>query len=258
MLTSLQARHFKSWRDTGSVRIAPITGFFGTNSSGKTAILQLLLLLKQTAESTDRAHVLQLGDDRSYVNLGTFYDIIFEHQLPGTLEFELSWTLPAVLKIADPEGRPNRPLFALNALTFSAAIDGDEAGLSVGGFRFHLAAGDRVAHFGMQRKNGSNGDKSKQYDLRAEGYAPDAHPAGHGPYLRRSNSMGSPIRSAVTIKTWASLRCLHWRWKRPWPVSTILVRCVNTHIAAMCGPESSRTMSGRRGELAVPALLAAR
>ncbi len=43
MLTSLRAQNFKSWADTGEIRLAPITGFFGANSSGKTAILQLLL-----------------------------------------------------------------------------------------------------------------------------------------------------------------------------------------------------------------------
>ena len=80
MLTELQAKNFKSWQDTGLIQIAPLTGFFGTNSSGKTAILQLLLMLKQTVESTNRKQVLFLGDEKSYVNLGNYKDVVYNHQ----------------------------------------------------------------------------------------------------------------------------------------------------------------------------------
>ena len=91
MLTQLRIQNFKSWRDTGQMRFAPLTGFFGPNSSGKTSILQFLLMLKQTVESIDRAQVLNLGDERTYVNLGTFADIVFNHQNPGSLTFEIEW-----------------------------------------------------------------------------------------------------------------------------------------------------------------------
>ena len=43
MFTNLHIQNFKSWADTGEFRMAPLTGFFGTNSSGKTAILQFLV-----------------------------------------------------------------------------------------------------------------------------------------------------------------------------------------------------------------------
>jgi predicted ATPase len=48
MFRQLSFQNFKSWEDTGEIKLAPITGFFGTNSSGKSAILQFLLMLKQT------------------------------------------------------------------------------------------------------------------------------------------------------------------------------------------------------------------
>jgi len=48
MLTKLSLTNFKSWREIRAMRLAPITGLFGTNSSGKTSILQLLLMLKRT------------------------------------------------------------------------------------------------------------------------------------------------------------------------------------------------------------------
>ncbi len=89
MITKLVVQNFKSWGNTGKIRLAPITGFFGSNSSGKTSLLQLLLMLKQTTESADRAQVLNLGDDRSLgfeptdreeEKLG--YDV--ESSVPGT------------------------------------------------------------------------------------------------------------------------------------------------------------------------------
>ena len=50
MLTQLSVNNFKSWKSIPEMRLAPITGLFGANSSGKTSILQLLLMLKQTID----------------------------------------------------------------------------------------------------------------------------------------------------------------------------------------------------------------
>ena len=48
MITHIRMKNFKSWKDSSEVALAPLTGFFGTNSSGKSSLLQMLLLLKQT------------------------------------------------------------------------------------------------------------------------------------------------------------------------------------------------------------------
>jgi predicted ATPase len=91
MLEKLRIQNFKSWQDTGDMAFGSLTGFFGTNSSGKSSILQFLLMLKQTVESSDRSRVLHLGDDKSYVDLGTMYDILFMHENPSLLSFDFSW-----------------------------------------------------------------------------------------------------------------------------------------------------------------------
>jgi len=94
MLNELRIQNFKSWADTGGMRLAPITGLFGANSSGKTSILQFLLLLKQTVENTDRSRVLLFGDesdDRTIVKLRSFFDVIHNHQTSSNLEFSISW-----------------------------------------------------------------------------------------------------------------------------------------------------------------------
>lgn len=90
MLTQFRFENFKSWRDTGEIRMAPLTGIFGTNSSGKTAILQFLLMLKQTAESNEKL-ILYLGNERTYTNLGTSFDISNQHVFPQEIKFSVSW-----------------------------------------------------------------------------------------------------------------------------------------------------------------------
>ena len=77
MFTSLHLKQFKSWTDTGPITLAPVTLVLGTNSSGKSSLIQSLLLLKQTAESSDRTIHLNLGGDAStdLFNFGEFKSI---------------------------------------------------------------------------------------------------------------------------------------------------------------------------------------
>ena len=53
MLTHLKLENFKIWRTTGPVRLAPITLLLGTNSSGKSSLIQSLLLIRQTVKGDD-------------------------------------------------------------------------------------------------------------------------------------------------------------------------------------------------------------
>lgn len=73
------------------MQLAPLTGLFGTNSSGKSSILQFLLMLKQTAESEDRKLVLDFGNENSKTNLGSFRDVIYGHDESNALDFSISW-----------------------------------------------------------------------------------------------------------------------------------------------------------------------
>jgi predicted ATPase len=101
MLERLRIQNFKSWQDTGDMAFGSLTGFFGTNSSGKSSILQFLLMLKQTVESSDRSRVLHLGDDKSYVDLGTINDISFNHKEATALVFSIEWKTGAGFVIPD-------------------------------------------------------------------------------------------------------------------------------------------------------------
>jgi predicted ATPase len=124
MLTQLSVANFKSWRSIPKMRLAPITGLFGTNSSGKSSILQLLLMLKQTIESSDRAQVLEFGDGKSLTNLGSFRDVVYGHEKPGKMEFSLRWNLPKELAIKNPESK-TETLFSAKQLAFSCQLDGN-------------------------------------------------------------------------------------------------------------------------------------
>ena len=94
MLTSLHIKNFKAWKDTGHIRLAPLTVIFGANSAGKSSLGHLLLALKQTVWSADRKRALHLGDESSLVDLGTFAECLHNHDLTSALEFELGWEIP--------------------------------------------------------------------------------------------------------------------------------------------------------------------
>jgi predicted ATPase len=123
MLTRLEFKNFKAWKDSGKIRLAPLTVLFGTNSAGKTSIPQLLLLLKQTAESPDRQRALQLGDSRTLIDLGTYDDVVHGHDVALPLEFELEWTLGAPLNVKDPL---SRTAYGGDALRFASVIRSDK------------------------------------------------------------------------------------------------------------------------------------
>jgi len=91
MLKRLRIKNFKCWSDTGEMRFAPITAFFGANNSGKTSIAQLLLMLKQTVDSPYSNQPLHLGDARSLVELGTLPEIMHNHDPQNLLGWEMGW-----------------------------------------------------------------------------------------------------------------------------------------------------------------------
>lgn len=100
MLTRCQFVNFKSWEDTGPIQLSPLTVFFGRNSSGKSSLLQADLMMKQTAESLDPRQVLDLGNQDSYADLGTYRDIVRDHDMQRHVRLNFTWTAdnPIVLR----------------------------------------------------------------------------------------------------------------------------------------------------------------
>ena len=97
----MRLENFKSWQDTSNITLRPITGFFGANSSGKTSLIQAILLLKQTADSPDRGIVFHFGDRRTPVDLGDFEGVVHEHKTSNTLRVSLDWKTQKPMIIRD-------------------------------------------------------------------------------------------------------------------------------------------------------------
>ena len=118
MLTHLRLQGFKSWKDTGDIALRPITGIFGANSSGKTSLIQALLLLKQTAESSDRNLTLHFGDRNTPTDLGDFSSAVHRHDPAGAIEVSLGWKQERPLTIKDTKEK-NRVVTTSDEVAFA-------------------------------------------------------------------------------------------------------------------------------------------
>lgn len=101
-LKEIQLTNFKSFSNTASFPIKPITLIFGPNSSGKSSFIQSLLMLKQ---STSYHKNRQLNTFGPYINLGGFKNFVFEHDIKNelSLSFSLSTAVGKDPNIPDTE-----------------------------------------------------------------------------------------------------------------------------------------------------------
>jgi len=141
MIKNLRIRNFKSWRDTGEVRLAPLTVLFGTNSSGKSSLEQFFLMLRQTVESSDRKLVLHPGDRETAVNLGSFEELVYRRDKSAKLEFSVEWDLSSQLKVTDPKTQQE---WAGSQMSFECNLgmqNGKQMHLGVDRFAYRLMQG---------------------------------------------------------------------------------------------------------------------
>ncbi len=163
MLTKLRIKNLKTWAEqlwTPGVELAPITLLLGPNSAGKTSLLQVPLLLKQTFDSPDRTLDLNLGGQATdLVDLGSFESVIHGNELQRELGVGL------LLRAQDTLQRD---------VEYSAtfALAGAAPALQV----LELRGGDHVFAARRQAKGG--------YLLEAPGYVPKQ--LGRRPGAKRS------------------------------------------------------------------------
>ncbi|HZH75756.1 MAG TPA: DUF3696 domain-containing protein [Archangium sp.] len=175
MFTRLRIENFKAWRDTGDIRLAPLTVFFGPNSSGKTSLLQLLLLLKQTMESPDRKQVLNLGGNHGPIDFGSWQGMLFGGDISRGLRFGLGWRVPE----APCAGVRENSVLAGVPMSFSAQI-GSTSTAPIGVREFLYTVGESSEGVGMRYNPGT-----QSYDL---------FPSGLVSSLRGERALSAPRR----------------------------------------------------------------
>ena len=172
MLTRLRLRNFKSWPDTGDVALRPITAFFGANSTGKTSLLQALLLLKQTSESSDRGQVFHFGDGRTLVALGDFDAVVHGHDPGAKIGVELDWIPANPLSVPTSE---RTSIGITDTVGFFLSVDKNDRQTPVSVEQMGYQLGD--ARFSMFRKG-------RAHELSVEGVSFDfARRQGRPPIL---------------------------------------------------------------------------
>ena len=244
MINHMRIKNFKGWRDSGDIKLAPLTLLFGANSAGKTSIPLLLLMLRQTL-------VLHLGDQSTLVDLGTFEDIVFQHDLERTLEFEIGWRSASPVVVDDPLSDSS---FSATDLRFSVDIKADKNRQpQVDQFRYTLSEEGHELVAGMRRR--STGTK---YDLAMEGYREIRQPGRAWPLPAPNHFHGFPDEAIAYYQNTGFLSDLALRLQE-------LMRSV-FHVGPLREyPNRTYLWSGeqhqhvgQRGERAVEAILAAK
>ncbi len=255
MITQLRIENFKSWRDTGEMRLAPITAIFGANSSGKTALLQWLLMLKQTVESADRKRVLYTSttnDERAYVDLGTFSDIVWGHQLPAELKFFIQWKPINKFVVFAPNTSPGALLEPVEMLEFSAEIVETSEIMNIAEFKYTFYHNNILNSIGMQCES------KDKYILIDENYDLLPIRSGANPLPSPVKCYGFPDQAKTAYQNASVLSDLELAFQNLseniYYLGPLREYPHRSYVWAGDQPQDV----GRRGERSIPALLATR
>ena len=164
MIKELHIKNFKGWQDTGLIKMAPLTVFFGTNSSGKSSIGHLLLLLKQTVDNLDRKTAIFPGTSKSPLQIGSIIDVIYQHDKNSQIEFEYLWNLDKPLTIMDVKSTKE---YKASDIRFSAAVGlKGEITSEVKSFTYDMYnVGEKAFSINMKKD-----PQKPTYDIEADNY----------------------------------------------------------------------------------------
>lgn len=96
MINSISFKNYKAF-STGSLELKPITILLGSNSSGKSSLLQLFLLIEQTMNNPE-PYESALKLNGRYINLGEDENLIKDKDLTKTLNIEFSFKASAYIQ----------------------------------------------------------------------------------------------------------------------------------------------------------------
>jgi len=78
-MEAIRLQRFRGFLDSGWIELKPVTLLFGYNSSGKSSILKALLMMKQSLENPSPETPFVFSSERT--DLGSFYDIVYNHEI---------------------------------------------------------------------------------------------------------------------------------------------------------------------------------
>ncbi len=91
MITSIDIKNFKCLADTKRLKIRPLTFCVGPNSSGKSSLLKILLMLKQTIDSTDLDNPLVTNG--GWIEMGAYPEFVFMGDTEKNIEIDIGFDL---------------------------------------------------------------------------------------------------------------------------------------------------------------------
>ena len=91
MISGIKFNNYKAFKD-GQIEIKPITILLGANSVGKSSLIQLFLLLQETAISENYKSALKLNG--AFFSLGEGINLFRKRDIENTLRFEIEFNLP--------------------------------------------------------------------------------------------------------------------------------------------------------------------
>jgi hypothetical protein len=107
MLTRWSLKNVKAFGTKVDLSLAPLTLFMGANSSGKSTILQTLLLVKQTLQYAAANKPLALNGP--LIRLGDFTDVLSNSAKDRSIS--LGWTLEVDYLSSGADGGPLSPSY---------------------------------------------------------------------------------------------------------------------------------------------------
>jgi AAA ATPase-like protein/AAA domain-containing protein len=93
LLRELKLHRFKAFASEEKIPVRPITLIYGPNSSGKSSIIQSLLLLKQTMLEAENPNIPLLPKGK-IVDLGGYRELVSGHEITQDLSFRLQLNSP--------------------------------------------------------------------------------------------------------------------------------------------------------------------
>lgn len=120
MLKSISFENYKCFKDKTEIELAPLTILCGVNSSGKSSIINSLLMLKQSYENSAIENKVELNG--KYIKSGSYDDIVYRGS-NEKIAFEMSYELAEPKKDGLKKSKNDITAFKTLTKMYSGIVD---------------------------------------------------------------------------------------------------------------------------------------